>query len=153
MLMTSRRAVENRSNVRSTSKYGSVDFEEKRVSPKGGKLRVDPDEMVRSRTVIGDIRPVLEGRPLAKGRNLVFTDDGSSNQYWIEYDGQGGVQYVVTDAAGVQVDSEIITTNADAEKEGKKCYWCSGSPKTCMEIPCDEIVIVTSSFATPSIAK
>lgn len=112
------------------------------VSIRNSEERITSEEFRRTEKVIShDFRTILRGRPLAKGRNLFFTDR-SSRQYWIELDGNNSIKYIITDSAGVSSEP-IISTVTDPVED--KCFiktTGNGGPTVLHPIPCDEIVIV-----------
>ncbi len=56
-----------------------------------------------------------------------------------------GVRVIKTDPQGTALKKVLgLKANVGTVK-GTKCYTCFGTPPECDEIPCDEIVIVTTN--------
>lgn len=92
-------------------------------------------------TVRMDLRPMLASHALKEGRNHLFTDRDNGHVVSVVYDGASTIQYRITDRHGFELPTKLVSTGG-GPAASTKCYICSGTPKTCYEISCEEIVIV-----------
>ena len=59
--------------------------------------------------------------------------------------GDTGLRVIKTDPQGTALNKALGFKANVGRLKGTKCFHCTGTPKHCTEIPCDVIVIVTTT--------
>ncbi len=83
----------------------------------------------------------LNRKKYDRGENHLRTA-GNGNKLFLHYDGESKIKLIARNRSNMIISSDIFRVSNGLS--ATKCLWCTGVPKDCQEIPCDEIVIIRS---------